>query len=89
MTLHKDLIELMGYAQHWNDITFIPTQIDADDETCTVKMSLVDLEQEITEVVLQGKHDNFLFDTECSGVKIRINLKTGVMRKLREHRDDE
>jgi len=40
-------------------------------------------------VVLQGKHDNFLFDTECSGVKIRINLKTGVMRKIREHRDEE
>ncbi|MBQ8590917.1 MAG: hypothetical protein IJ486_10755 [Firmicutes bacterium] len=87
MKIHKELIELIGYGQHWNDITFVPTQIDADDETCTVKMSLVDMDQEITEKVFQGKHENFIFQMEHNDVKFCINLKTGVMRKIREHHD--
>lgn len=89
MEIHKGFVELLGYAQHWNDVTYIPTEIDADDEKCTVQMTLVDLEQEFTDIVLEGKHENFMFHTQYGEVKFCINLKTGVMRKLREHRDDE
>ena len=65
------------------DITFALAQINANDETCIVKMSLVDMDQEITEKVFQGKHENFLLRMEYDDVKFCINLKTGVMRKIR------
>ena len=89
MKLHKDFIELLGYGQHWNGITYIPTQIDADDETCTVEMTLVNEASESTPMVFQGKHDNFNYVIEVNDLNININLKTGVLRKLRVHRDDE
>ena len=46
MEIHKQFIEVAGYAQTWNDITYIPTEIIANDETCTVKMTLVDANQD-------------------------------------------
>ena len=85
MQIHKEFIELAGYAQHWNGITYIPMQIDADDENCVVKMALVDLELESTDVEFRGKHDNFNYVIEINDLKININLKTGVIRKIRRH----
>ena len=85
MEIHKQFIELAGYAQHWNDITYIPTEIKADDETCTVKMTLVDLNQDFTDMVFEGKHNNFNFVMEVNGLQININLQTGVIRKIRRH----
>ena len=88
MEIHKQFIEVAGYAQTWNNITYIPTEIIANDETCTVKMTLVDVNQDFTDMVFAGKHNNFNFIMEVNDLQININLQTGVIRKIRRHDND-
>ena len=88
MEIHKQFIEVAGYAQTWNAITYIPTEIIANDETCTVKMTLVDANQDFTDMVFEGKHNNFNFVMEVNDLQININLQTRVIRKIRRHDND-
>ena len=89
MEIHKGLVELAGYGVHWNGTSVIPVELWADDTNCKIRFALVDDEQNIQEVIQQGTHDDFVFSSEILGIKYKINLKTGVMRKVREHRDHE
>ena len=41
--------------------------------------------QDFTDMVFEGKHNNFNFVMEVNDLQININLETGVIRKIRRH----
>ena len=87
MKIHKDVIDLMGYARTYNDLTIIPVRIDADDVSCEVEFETVNKMQLTRTIVRRGKHKNFNFTTSINNIPLTINLSTGIMRKVREHND--
>lgn len=87
MKIHKELIELLGYSVNFNGLTIVPTQIDADDEICEVEFQTINKLNLQRKVVRRGKHDNFVFSTSINSIPFTINLNTGVIKKIREHKD--
>ena len=87
MKIHKSMIELMGYAKTYNDLTIIPIRIDADDVNCEIEFQTVNKMQLSRIIIRRGKHKNFTFTTSINNIPLAINLNTGVMRKVREHND--
>lgn len=88
MEIHKEFIELLGYSKTFGDLTIIPAKIDADDTSCVIEFQTVNKLKMTRKVVRKGKHDNFVFSTSINNVPFTINLKTGVMKKIRERNED-
>ena len=79
--------KLLGYAIDVNGLTIIPVRIDADEEYCEVEFKTVNKVNFEKTIIRKGKHQNFIFNTSIYNIKLVINLQTGVMRKVREHKD--
>ena len=88
MEIHKEFIELLGYSQTFGELTVIPSKIDADDVNCIVEFQTVNKLKMTRTVVRKGKHNNYIFTTSINRVPFTINLQTGVIKKIREHRED-
>ena len=87
MEIHKDFIELLGYAIDIKGLTIIPIRIDADDKNCEVEFKTMNKVNFEKTIIRKGKHQNYIFNTSIYGIKLAINLQTGVIRKIREHKD--
>ncbi len=88
MEIHKEFIELLGYSQTFGDLTVIPSKIDADEINCVVEFQTVNKLKMTRKVVRKGKHDNYVFTTSINKIPLTINLKTGVIKKIRERKED-
>lgn len=84
--IHKDFIELLGYSIILGDLTVIPYRIDADNSICEVEFQTVDSKQIQKSVVRKGKHNNYVFETSINNIPFTINLKTGIMKKIRKRK---
>ena len=88
MEIHKEFIELLGYSQSFGDLTVIPSKIDADDTNCVVEFQTVNKLKMQRTYKKKGKHNDYIFSTSINNVPFTINLQTGVMKKIRERKED-
>lgn len=91
MDIHLLLPDLIGnYCKTVDGWGIVPVRIDADisdEQKCIVELNLVSDEGDIKSVTLRGKHINNNFTFEVHKTKIKINIKTGAMHKIRDASD--
>lgn len=83
MEIHKTFIDLMGYGVSIDKLSIIPTRIDADEENCEVEFMVIDKNDVKKKIIRKGKHKDYVFSTSVSKTPFKIDLKTGVIRKIR------
>ena len=89
MIIHKEMVELLGYHVEIEDWGVMPTRIDADDTTCKVEFTAINDDGLERTLIRTGMHDNFIFSTTFNNYPITINLKTGVVKKVRIRNNNE
>lgn len=88
MEMHKGLIDLLGYERVIDEITIIPIKIDANETDCEVSFRVYNKQGFNRVVVRKGKHKNFVFTTSVFKTAFTINLRTNVIKKVREKNEE-
>ena len=82
MVIHKDLMDLLGYAITFGDIDIMPISIDADDTMCEVVFKTINKMDFERTIYRKGKPNNFVFSTSINNNPFTVDLKTGVLKKV-------
>lgn len=84
MEIHKNEFDLINYGIEIDTLVILPIEINADDEKCEVIFDIVNKRDRRRKVKRSGKHDNFVFTTSYCNTPFKIDLRTGVIRKVRK-----
>ena len=83
MIIHKDMIDLLGYGVNFGDLSIIPVRIDADNEKCEIEFKTMNKQYLERTLIRKGNHNDFIFSTSINDVPFTIDLRTGLIKKIR------
>lgn len=83
MEIHKGHTELLGFDREIDDIVIFPEEIKVNDTDCEVSFRVYNKLGFNRIIVRKGKHKDFVFTTSVFKKPFTINLKTNVIKNIR------